>query len=138
MLPLLTTMAVDDVVEAAGAVGEEQLVRLFRAAQQAQLVPNLLALAGDLDDDQRSWLAAVAAAMPEVLQDRFTTEVDRAQLWLPLFEFAAALPPDARAGLARPVRRIAAARPELVEQLAELAESRGLADLAAEARAAVG
>ena len=138
MLPLIATMAVDDVVAAAGAVGEEQLVRLFNAAESAQLVPQLLAMADELDDQERSWLAAVAAAMPEALQDRFTTEVDRAQLWLPLFDIAAAIPHDARAGLAGAVRRIAAARPELVEQLAELAESRGLADLAAEARAATG
>ncbi len=136
MLPLIATMTVDDVVAAAGAVGEEQLVRLYKAAQSAQLVPQLLAMADELDDEERSWLAAVAAAMPDELQDRFTTEVDRAQLWLPLFDIAATIPPDARAGLAGPVRRIAAARPELVEQLAELAESRGLSDLVAEARAA--
>jgi hypothetical protein len=138
LLPLVAMTTVDEVVAAASAVGEEQLVRLFRAAETAQLVPQVLAMADELDDAGRSWLAAVAAAMPEELQDRFTVEVDRAQLWLPLFDIAATIPPEARAGLAGPVRRIAAARPELVEQLAAQAESRGLADLVAVARAAAG
>ncbi len=138
VLPLVATMAASDVVEAAGTVDPDKLVRLFEAAEEANLVPRMLALSDQLGDEERALLAGVATAMPAELQDRFALEVDRAGLWPQLFDVAATIPPDARAGLAGPVRRIAAARPELVEQLAELAESRGLSDLVEEARAATG
>jgi hypothetical protein len=95
-------------------------------------------LSDRLGDEERALLAGVAAAIPAELQDRFALEVDRAGLWPHLFGVAATVSPAGRAGLAGPVRCIAAARPELVEQLAELAESHGLGDLVAEARATTG
>ncbi|MGI5127690.1 hypothetical protein ACQEVB_12835 [Pseudonocardia sp. CA-107938] len=136
LLPMIATIDVDDVVAAANAIGGEKLVRLFRAAEAANLVPRLLAIAARLDAEQRAWLMAVTVAMPAELQERFTDEVERAQLWPPLIDLAATIPPAARAGLAAAVARIAAARPELVERLAEQAEARGLTDLVSVARAA--
>ncbi|MDN5861538.1 MAG: hypothetical protein L0H84_23295 [Pseudonocardia sp.] len=78
----------------------------------------------------------VAAAVPTQLQDRLTDEVERAGLWPQLFDLAAAIPAADRRGLAGAVRRIAVRRPDLVEELAGLAEARGLGDLVTEARGA--
>lgn len=136
VLPIVATMAGADIAGAAEAVGADRLVRLFRAAEDAHLVPHLLGMTDQLDDEERSWLAAVAAAMPAELQDRFALEVEQAGLWPQLFDVAATIPPEDRAGLAGAVRRIAVARPDLVDRLAEQAQERGLGDLVEVARSA--
>lgn len=81
-------------------------------------------------------MATIAAAMPVELQECFADEIDRADLWAPLFEVARAIPPAARAALGDTVRRIAGKRPELVPKLAGLAAARGLDDLVKAARSA--
>jgi hypothetical protein len=137
-LPLVSTMTGTDVAEAAHAVDADELVRLFRAAEEANLVPRMLAMSDRLGAEERSALARIAAAVPAELQDRFAEEVERAGLWPQLFDVAATVPAPDRAGLTGAVRRIAAQRPDLVTELADLAEARGLGDLVAVARSAAG
>ncbi len=136
MLPLVAGMTEGEITATARSANPEKLLRLFRAAEQAHLVPKLLGLVDQFSAEERSWMATIAAAMPAELQERFAEEVDQAGLWEPLFEVARAIPSEGRAALADTVRRIAGQRPELVRKLAGLAEARGLGDLVAAARAA--
>ncbi len=134
ILPLVAGMTQGEGANAARSADPAKLLRLFHAAEQARLLPRLLALVEQFSTEERCWMATIAAAMPAELQERFADEVDRADLWAPLFEVAGAIPPEGRAALGDTVRRIASKRPELVGKLSDQAAARGLDDLVAAAR----
>ena len=136
ILPLVAGMTQGEGANAARSADPAKLLRLFRAAEQARLLPRLLALVEQFSTEERCWMATIAAAMPAELQERFADEIDRADLWLPLFEVAGAIPPEGRVALGDTVRRIAGRRPELLARLADLAAARGLDDLVTAARSA--
>lgn len=126
--------------EVAGILGTDALQQVLQAVQQSNAWQAILQLASEMNEAQLTQLAETASTLPEeaIAELVDTAKIFGAELWEPLLDIVAKVPPDTRLQYANLIAKHAADEPELVEKLAPLVQARGLDELLGIARKAAG